>query len=305
MANIDNQILTNFANTINNPGEEDRSNKPKVSYVYAKAVSKMTSNNMVDVQIDGSEITCPVNSNVTVDEGDRVLIMLRNHNATIVGNTTTPSTTVDFMKSGGGKTIIEDQVKDYVESALDDFKKSLFPIGSTYLTTIKVSPATFLGGTWELVNEGYALMSVIDEESGGKYDSIDSNTKTVSGVPPHEHNIVSKYYDSTIINTADKDIDGNDLAHEHPLDMQVTSVEASGYGLTQTGGFGDRVVVSMQSSTRTTGSWRPSGRFGSHAHNIKAGDIARILKASSTGDGDGTVNVTPKNFKVYMWYRVA
>lgn len=43
------------------------------------------------VQIDGSDIWTPVNSMVQADDGDRVKVSIKDHNATITGNITNPS----------------------------------------------------------------------------------------------------------------------------------------------------------------------------------------------------------------------
>ena len=43
------------------------------------------------VQIDGSSIKTPVNTTSDISDGDRVIVLIRNHEATIIGNVSSPS----------------------------------------------------------------------------------------------------------------------------------------------------------------------------------------------------------------------
>ena len=43
------------------------------------------------VQIDGSSIKTPVNTTSDISDGDRVIVLIKNHEATIIGNVSSPS----------------------------------------------------------------------------------------------------------------------------------------------------------------------------------------------------------------------
>ena len=43
------------------------------------------------VQIDGSSIKTPVNTTSDITDGDRVIVLIKNHEATIIGNVSSPS----------------------------------------------------------------------------------------------------------------------------------------------------------------------------------------------------------------------
>ena len=43
------------------------------------------------VQIDGSSIKTPVNTTSDISDGDRVIVLIKNHEATIIGNVSAPS----------------------------------------------------------------------------------------------------------------------------------------------------------------------------------------------------------------------
>ena len=46
------------------------------------------------VQLDGSDLLTPITTTSNVKAGDRVIVLIKNHSATIIGNTSSPSTTV-------------------------------------------------------------------------------------------------------------------------------------------------------------------------------------------------------------------
>ena len=46
------------------------------------------------VQLDGSDLLTPITTTSNVKAGDRVIVLIKNHSATVIGNTSSPSTTV-------------------------------------------------------------------------------------------------------------------------------------------------------------------------------------------------------------------
>lgn len=65
--------------------QQERPKEVTVNGTYKKI------NNEEFVQIDGSDIWTPVNSTVTAEDNDRVQVLIKNHQATITGNITSPS----------------------------------------------------------------------------------------------------------------------------------------------------------------------------------------------------------------------
>ena len=56
-------------------------------------------------------------------------------------------------------------------------KKDIFPMGSIYMSVNDTSPASFFGGTWERLPEGYALWAA----SEGAGDTIDAGLPNITG----------------------------------------------------------------------------------------------------------------------------
>lgn len=53
------------------------------------------------VRIDGSELLTPVSSATEAEDGERVMVMIKNHTATVTGNITSPSARTDSVKEIG------------------------------------------------------------------------------------------------------------------------------------------------------------------------------------------------------------
>ena len=79
---IDNELLKEFAQITN-----DSQTKTENTYLRGTIVSNSGSKY---VQIDGSSTATPITETVDVEEGDRVLVSIEKHKATIVGNFTFP-----------------------------------------------------------------------------------------------------------------------------------------------------------------------------------------------------------------------
>ena len=55
------------------------------------------------VQIDGSSILTPVSSTIDIRENDRVLVLLKNHEATVLGSPTSPTARMEELENLGGE----------------------------------------------------------------------------------------------------------------------------------------------------------------------------------------------------------
>lgn len=88
------KLLKSFANIIDNPSR----NKPRESTINGTAKIK---NGNKYVKLDGSSILTPISEATDVQDGDRVLVSIKNHTATVIGNYTCPAsarTASNFLK---------------------------------------------------------------------------------------------------------------------------------------------------------------------------------------------------------------
>lgn len=80
--------------------------------VYGTVVSESEE---LFVMIDGSNMLTPVSSNIDIREGDRVLILVKNHEATVIGSSTSPTARLEELKKLEGdisefRVVIADKV---------------------------------------------------------------------------------------------------------------------------------------------------------------------------------------------------
>lgn len=76
-------LINQFVKVVNYEKKESKESTVNGTYKIIDGVKY--------VQIDGSDIWTPVNSMVQADDGDRVKVSIKDHNATITGNITNPS----------------------------------------------------------------------------------------------------------------------------------------------------------------------------------------------------------------------
>lgn len=81
-----------------------KQNAPTETTVYGTTVIY---NGKPYVRLDGSELLTPVNTTSSVNDGDRVTVMIKNHKATVTGNTTDPSASTTTVKEQG------DQINEF------------------------------------------------------------------------------------------------------------------------------------------------------------------------------------------------
>ena len=85
-------------------------------------------------------------------------------------------------------------VSDRVESTrseienfiYNDLINIIYPIGSIYMSVNNVSPASFLGGTWEAIQDRF-LLAAGSNYSAGSTGGAATHTLTVNEMPSHKH----------------------------------------------------------------------------------------------------------------------
>ena len=87
---LSNDLLSQFAKITN---DKTKNKKESNTYGTVKVVGGTTY-----VQLDGSDLLTPYSSTADVKDGDRVQVAIKNHNATITGNLSSPSARTDDVK---------------------------------------------------------------------------------------------------------------------------------------------------------------------------------------------------------------
>lgn len=71
---------------------------------------------------------------------------------------------------------------------MTNYINNIYPIGSIYISTNDVSPATIFGGTWEQIKDRF-LLACGDNYSNGANGGEATHTLTIDEMPKHKHTL--------------------------------------------------------------------------------------------------------------------
>ena len=83
---------------------------------------------------------------------------------------------------------IADVRTDTENFIINDLINIIYPIGSIYMSVNNVSPASFLGGTWEAIKDRF-LLSAGSSYSAGSTGGAATHTLTIAQMPKHGHGV--------------------------------------------------------------------------------------------------------------------
>ena len=72
-------------------------------------------------------------------------------------------------------------------SLVNDLLNRVYPVGSIYMSAVNVSPAAFLGGTWQAIEQGRMLMAAGSSWQAGTTGGAAYHALTVQEMPAHDH----------------------------------------------------------------------------------------------------------------------
>lgn len=104
---LSNELVSDFVKLVKN-----NEKKTSEETLYGTAVQY---NDQIYVRLDGSDRITPVNTTTNVRVGDRVMVLLKNHTATVTGNLTSPSASNNDVKEVDKKI---DEIADEVTTLL-------------------------------------------------------------------------------------------------------------------------------------------------------------------------------------------
>lgn len=140
----------------------------------------------------------------------------------------------------------------------------VYPVGSIYMSLNDVSPESFLGGTWERIQDRF-LLGAGGSYSVGRTGGEDSHILTTAEMPVHTHTI---------------SVTGGD--HQHSVGTQEADYNTgSGYRWTLV---------------------RPDGSSSSASGTVDGGSHTHTASATNAGSGNAHNNMPPY-LAVYMWKR--
>ena len=145
-----------------------------------------------------------------------------------------------------------------------DLLNKVYPVGSIYMSVVNVSPASFLGGTWQAIEQGRMLMAAGSSWQAGTTGGNAYHTLTIAELPAHTH-------------SATETAAGG---HTHGASTGSAGAHAHSGSALEDGAH------AHNASTGTAGAHAHSGSVleaGAHAHNASTGTAGSHDHASSMG----------------------
>lgn len=144
--------------------------------------------------------------------------------------------TEESLNTKQNKLTFDDEPKDgsknpvTSEGIYQAFLESIYPVGSIYMSVNSTSPAAFLGGTWERIQDTFLLAAGTTYTAGATGGEA-THTLTINEMPAHSHYM------------ADAETDGNGFYQTtsgsgsfKKISSAATTEGSSPYSTTETGG---------------------------------------------------------------------
>ena len=167
-------------------------------------------------------------------------------------------------------------LKEYIQQ----FAKTMYPVGSIYMSVSSTNPSTYFGGTWVAWGSGRVPVGINTSDSNfntvEKTGGASSVTLTASQIPSHTHTFTGS---STTTSSAG--------GHTHNI------------GRDTDGGSGSSRYTVHKAGTSGAQGTSPTSSAGAHTHTLTLKG-----KNGNTGGGGSHTNLQPY-IVCYMWKRTA
>lgn len=116
------------------------------------------------VKLDGSDLLTPVTTTSSVSDGDRVSVMIKNHTATVTGNTSDPSASSKQVTSQGSK-ITEFEIVMAYKVTTEELEAINATIDNLYAITAKFDNMEAINASIENLQAKFADLEYVNAEN--------------------------------------------------------------------------------------------------------------------------------------------
>ena len=189
---------------------------------------------------------------------------------------------------------------------------SVYPVGSIYMSVNNVSPATFIGWTWEALDDGRVLIGAGSAHPAGETGGAENVTLTATQMPSHNHSgsvslsgstgsAGSHNHDRGTMNITGTIKTQSDAGVIRSKDGTVSGAFEKGSSLSHaldgTAQQGASYALNFDASNNWTGD---TSSDGSHSHSLSG--VTASITTNNAGSGQSHNNMQPY-LSVYMWKR--
>lgn len=218
----------------------------------------------------------------------------------------------------------------YIGGGLSINGKSLidviYPVGSIYMSVNNVSPANFIGGSWEQIQDKF-LLSAGSSYSAGTSSGSASVTLTTSNMPSHSHIFTPSgeikmdahfhglsghthsFKPSGTISSTNITGQANMMVHTSQSDTGCLSTEktggSDGNSGTTRGTQGVLYFNSTHNHTFIGTSGTTDGNSGNTTSTTPTGSFTGSSGTTSSSGSGTSFSIMPPYLAVYVWKRIA
>lgn len=178
---LSSDLISQFVKVTN-----DKKQKPTESTVYGKVVEYDGSKY---VQLDGSELLTPVSTTVDAEAGERVMVLIKNHTATVTGNLSSPAARSDTVKEMGSK-ITEVEILVAYKVTTEDLEAVTATIQNLVAKTATIKDADIIKAEIETLYAKFANLEYVKAEDiealNADIDHLQAEFAKVGGLSAEE-----------------------------------------------------------------------------------------------------------------------
>ena len=175
---LSSELISQFAK-VTKDGTKD---KNKASITYGTVVEE---NDVLYAKLDGSDLLTPVSTTTEFKTGERVVVSIKNHSATVTGNISSPSARTDDVKELDNKVEAHGNTIKSIDNNITSINNTVKEIGNTVDSqgnkiTVIENNVTAQGNTIESIDNTVKIQGNTITEIDNNVTEIDNNVTEIN-----------------------------------------------------------------------------------------------------------------------------